>query len=739
MTDHDPTSEGAVLRRVALPVPLHREFDYLARAEWTEDDHGRVVRVRLGRRRSLGVIVAQPTETAIPAVQLASIDRFVDELPRVPADVLSLARFASSYYQFPLGMTLAHALPPRGGREDITARTVPGGYRVTEAGKTELAALPARARTQVRLANLLLRKPAVGRDDLLASLPSSGPFLRRWLNAGWLETVFAPGPEGAPERSLPSLLPAQEAAFRAIDGSAGAYGPFLLHGITGSGKTEVYLSAAAEVIGRGGQVLMLVPEINLTPQLADRVRRALPRARVVMLHSHVASGQRLVTWREAAAGTAQFVLGTRLAVFAPLPKLQLVIVDEEHDASYKQQDGLRYHARDLAVYRAHERGIPVVLGSATPSLESLSQARRGRYRLLRLPDRAGGGELPVVRLAPQRGGSTTVGLTQPLIDALSANLQRREQSLLFINRRGFAPSMLCVACAWAAACHRCSARLVVHLAEKRLRCHHCAHEEPLPIACPLCGNQDLLPLGFGTQRMEAAIAELFPAARVARVDADSTRRREAWPRVLRAILAGDLDILVGTQMMVKGHDFPNLTLVGILGADNALYSADFRATERLFAQLTQVAGRAGRASRRGQVLIQTDFPEHPLFRALATGDDSALMSALFSERRQLGLPPFSRLALLRAESSDRQLTTRFVDAAHEYARSVVGGYRGVQLHPPVAARMARKAGFERAQILIQSNTAAQLQPFLVMLREWLTEQSARNVRWSLDVDPQDVD
>jgi len=735
----DTSREDAVLRRVALPVPVHREFDYLARVGWTDDDHGRVVRVRLGTRRVLGVIVAQPAETPIPIAQLAPIDAFVDELPRVPADVLSLARFASSYYQFPLGMTLPHALPPRGGLEDIGARAIPGGYRVTDTGNTELSALPARARTQVRLANLLLRKPAVGRDELLASLPSAGPLLRRWLNAGWLETVFAPAPDGAPERSLPPLLPAQEAAFRAIDGSAGDYAPFLLHGITGSGKTEVYLSAAAEVIGRGGQVLMLVPEINLTPQLVDRVRRALPRARVVLLHSHVASGQRLATWREAAAGTAQFVLGTRLAVFAPLPKLQLVIVDEEHDASYKQQDGLRYHARDLAVYRAHERGVPVVLGSATPSLESLSQARRGRYRLLRLTVRAGGGELPVVGLAPQRGAVTTAGLTQPLIDVLAENLQRGEQSLLFINRRGFAPSMLCVACAWAAACHRCSARLVVHLAERHLRCHHCGHEEPLPIACPLCGNQDLLPLGFGTQRMEAAIGELFPAARVARVDADSTRRREAWPRVLRAILDGDLDILVGTQMMVKGHDFPKLTLVGILGADNALYSADFRATERLFAQLTQVAGRAGRASHRGQVLIQTDFPDHPLFRALATGDDSALMSALFSERRQLGLPPYSRLALLRAESSDRQVTTRFVDAAHEYARSIVGGYRRVQVHPPVAARMARKAGFERAQILFQSDTAARLQPFLAVLREWLVEQSARNVRWSLDVDPQDVD
>jgi primosomal protein N' (replication factor Y) len=391
------------------------------------------------------------------------------------------------------------------------------------------------------------------------------------------------------------------------------------------------------------------------------------------------------------------------------------------------------------VYRARLRNVPIVLGSATPALETLWQTRSGRYRVLPLGDRAIAGAPPPIRLVPQRDKQTVGGISAGLRTAIEARLARGEQSLLFINRRGYAPSLLCVACAWAAHCHRCSARLVVHLEEKCLRCHHCGYEEPIARACPLCGNQDLMPMGFGTQRLEAVLHELFPAARIARIDADSTRRRGSWTALLGAILRRELDILVGTQMIVKGHDFPALTLVGVLGADNALYSADFRATERLFAQLTQVAGRSGRAGLPGEVIIQTDFPAHPLYQSLLRHDYHAHAEAVLAERRQLELPPYSRLALLRAEASQRTVIDRFLAAAHVQGKVFAAGFAGVRIFPAVAARMARRAGFERAHILAQSASMKPLQGFLGAWRAWLTDHAPRNVRWAIDVDPQELD
>jgi len=383
------------------------------------------------------------------------------------------------------------------------------------------------------------------------------------------------------------------------------YSPSLLQGVTGSGKTEVYLAAAGRVIIDGHQVLLLVPEIHLTPQLEQRIAAALPEVRMVTLHSAVSSGERRRRWLAAARGEADLVLGTRLAVFVPLPRLGLIAVDEEHDPSFRQQDGVRYHARDLAIYRARLRGIPVLLGSATPSLESYVHARRGQYRWLKLSRRAKPqSDLPSVRLVPNRGQGSE-GIGAPLRNAIAERIERGEQSLLFINRRGFAPSLLCASCGWKAMCSRCAARLVVHREANSLRCHHCGHSEDIAAACPRCGNRDLLPVGFGTQRLEDALRRQFAEARVLRVDRDTTRRRGTFANMHREIAAGEVDILVGTQMLAKGHDFPRLTLVGVLGADNALYSADFRATERLFALLEQVAGRAGRGMERGQVLVQS--------------------------------------------------------------------------------------------------------------------------------------
>ena len=534
-----------------------------------------------------------------------------------------------------------------------------------------------------------------------------------------------------------ALNPPQRAAVDAIVAAHRSFAPMLLHGITGSGKTDVYLAAAAHFVAQGEQVLILVPEINLTPQFEQHVAAALPGVATATLHSRLAAGARRKHWDAAANGTARIVLSTRLGVFAPLPQLALIVVDEEHDDSYKQQDGVRYHARDLAVWRARKRSVPIVLGSATPSLETWARAKASRYRTLALPQRADTrAKLPEIRFAPVRGQETRDGLSRELRDALAARLAAGEQSLLFINRRGFAPSLKCAACAWESECPRCSARLVVHRAPERLRCHHCGHVERPPRACPECGNVDLLPVGFGTQRLEQTIRALYPTARVARVDRDTTRAKDAFANVRQRVEDRELDILVGTQMLAKGHDFPRLTLVGVLGADNALYSADFRATERLAALLMQVAGRAGRAELAGTVIVQTDFPDHPVYRALATHDYDRFADELLRERDAAQLPPASHVALLVAEAHARADVDRFLDDAVDRARAVQGSADVVEVFPPVPPTMARRAGFERGQVLVQSLRRAALHAFLPQWRDAVAASPASTrVRWALDVDP----
>ena len=549
--------------------------------------------------------------------------------------------------------------------------------------------------------------------------------------------AMAASPATAELRPRHALNPPQRAAVDAIVAAHRSFAPMLLHGITGSGKTDVYLAAAAHFVAQGEQVLILVPEINLTPQFEQHVAAALPGIATATLHSRLAAGARRKHWDAAANGTARIVLSTRLGVFAPLPQLALIVVDEEHDDSYKQQDGVRYHARDLAVWRARKRSVPIVLGSATPSLETWARAKASRYRTLALPQRAGTrAKLPEIRFAPVRGQETRDGLSRELRDALAARLAAGEQSLLFINRRGFAPSLKCAACAWESECPRCSARLVVHRAPERLRCHHCGHVERPPRACPECGNVDLLPVGFGTQRLEQTIRALYPTARVARVDRDTTRAKDAFADVRQRVEDRELDILVGTQMLAKGHDFPRLTLVGVLGADNALYSADFRATERLAALLMQVAGRAGRAELPGTVIVQTDFPDHPVYRALATHDYDRFADELLRERDAAQLPPASHVALLVAEAHARADVDRFLDDAVDRARAVQGSADVVEVFPPVPPTMARRAGFERGQVLVQSLRRAALHAFLPQWRDAVAASPASTrVRWALDVDP----
>ena len=717
--------------RVALPVAAHQLFDYWLPAGLAPDP-GSVLVVRLGRRRLHGVAVEVVESSEVAPERLMPVDEVLSDIPPLPTDLRELANFVSTYYQEPIGLCLAQMLPPLaqgGGSRAPLARA----YRLTPAGQASLVDQGNERGTALASAISMLQAAEGAAADELRKL---GAGVGKWRRDGWVEPVMKVVLSGT-HTPAPALNPDQRTALDAAIAEPLAFRPSLLQGITGSGKTEVYLAAAARVIDAGRQALLLVPEINLTPQLEQRIAAALPALRVGALHSRLGALERRRRWLAAARGEIQLLIGTRLAVFAPLSRLGLIVVDEEHDASFKQQDGVRYHARDVAIFRAQLRGVPIILGSATPSLESYAQAKRGRYLWLKLPRRATAHSgLPTVRLVPSRDRSNIEGIAPALQQAIAARLAKHEQALLFINRRGFAPSLLCAACGWKAMCPRCSARLVVHRDDARLRCHHCGHAAALPASCPDCGNQDLLPLGFGTQRLERALAELFPGARVLRVDRDSTRRRESFVAMRDAIAAGEVDILVGTQMLAKGHDFPRMTLVGVLGADNALYSAEFRATERLFALLEQVAGRAGRGEMVGEVLVQTDFPDHPLYKALIGHDYDRYAEALLAERRGLGLPPFAYLALLAAEAKTRGPMMSFLDAAGERGRAVIAANAcRCQLYPPVPAGLARRAGMERGQVLVQSNDRRSLQTFLPLWRAELEQLGERRVRWSIDVDP----
>ncbi|HTE15275.1 MAG TPA: primosomal protein N', partial [Burkholderiales bacterium] len=534
-----------------------------------------------------------------------------------------------------------------------------------------------------------------------------------------------------PDIEVPRLTSDQAAAVVSLCTDLSMFKPHLLLGVTGSGKTEVYLRIMDEVLQRGRQALLLVPEISLTPQLEATVRERFPHLKVVSLHSGLNEGERLNHWIAAQSGAARIVLGTRLAVFAPLPELGLIIVDEEHDASFKQNEGFRYSARDLAVVRARQRNVPIVLGSATPALETWHNAATGRYALARLPSRINN-TVPRITCVNTRDVRLQDGLAPPLLAAIERRLAASEQILIFINRRGYAPVLMCHDCSWLSSCHRCSAKLVLHLQDRRLHCHHCGYQSPVPLACPDCGNTDLSPVGQGTQRIESALAAHFPAARVLRIDRDSTRRRNAWSGMRSRIESREIDILVGTQILAKGHDFPNLSLVGVVNADSLLYSTDFRAPERLYALLTQVSGRAGRGSVQGDVLIQTHFPDHPLYAALREQNYACFADALLKERRAAGFPPFQYQALLRAEAPKLETAIQWLTRAAAIGQNIDSA---ISIYDPVPAGMMRLAGRERAQLLVQSTSRNRLQRFLAAWRAALAEKRASSARWSIDVDP----
>ena len=721
--------------RVALPVPLPRSFDYTA--DQVEDgDLGRCVRVPFGRGEKTGLIVDLPDSADLPIERLKPVIAIQREAPALPADWLALVDFTARYYQHPLGEVVAMALPPRLRKADAVAGAEADPLLdLTDAGRAALTEARRESRAIALLRQLAVHGPR--RRMLLREKAEGGaPAVAEALKRGWITATVATDP--AAMAGAPTLTAEQQAAVDAIAASLGRFQPFLLAGVTGSGKTEVYLRLIQQVIAHGGQALILVPEIALTPQLEGRVAGRFPAARVVSLHSAQAEGARSQGFVQAMEGRADIVLGTRLSVFTPLPRLGLIVVDEEHDASYKQHEGVRYSARDLAIWRARQRGVPIVLGSATPSLESWHAAESGRYRRIELANRAVAATLPAVRPVDIRRETLQHGLSEHLLRAIAARLQRGEQSLIFLNRRGYAPVLSCPSCGWVSRCPHCTANLVLHLADRRLRCHHCSGETPIPTACPDCGNQDIQPFGRGTQRLEETLAERFPAARVLRVDRDAARTRAQWDALLGQISRGEADILVGTQMMAKGHDFPQLTFVGVLNADSSLFAADFRAPERLFQQLMQVGGRAGRGELPGEVMVQTQYPDHPLYQCLARHDFARYAALQLEERKQARFPPFAANALLCATADEVATALAWLKDARAAALPFAQAF-GVQVFDPVPMRMLRLARRERAQLLVEAPARPSLQAFL---SAWSTHLWAlkppRDLRWHLDVDPAEV-
>ena len=720
---------------VGIDVPVAKTFDYLAE-DVSDDDIGERVLVPFGTRRMIGVVLGITDRSAVPSQRLKPVVRMLRGT-KLSDDDLRLLRFASEYYHYPLGQVAISALPLRLRRLDA-AKTVECEYALTPHGATiPLNGLAPRATVKRKLLETFQSQRALSPTEVRHVAASAPGVLKEFLALGWVELRELTTTQRAIAETVVAaawpLTAAQARASDAICARLDGYGAFLLSGVTGSGKTEVYLRVAESVLRRGRQVLLLVPEIALTPQLEAMVQARFPETLLVSLHSGLNEAERLRNWTAAQKGEARIVLGTRLAVFTPLPELGFIAVDEEHDASFKQTDGFCYSARDLAVVRASQRNVPVVRGSATPSLETYHNATTGRYALLDLPERINA-RPPRIECVPMRGIDAKDGLAPALVTAIGERLERAEQTLIFINRRGYAPVLMCHACGWLSGCQRCSALLVLHMPQRELHCHHCGHRERVAPACPQCGNPALAPVGQGTQRVEASLALHFPEARILRIDRDSTRRKHAWNEMRERIRARDVDILVGTQILAKGHDFPHLALVGVLNADSMLYSADFRASERLYALLTQVAGRAGRGDAEGQVLIQTEFPAHPIYAALRSQDFASFAQSLLAERRGAGFPPFVHQALLRAEAAKVETALDFLRHAQEIGRAL----DGVELYDPVPAAMVRLAGRERAQLLVESASRPALHAFLGAWRDLLASDKTSGARWTLEIDPLEI-
>ena len=724
--------------RIAVPSPLFRHFDYLppAPVDVQALQPGIRVRVPFGRRKIVGILLEVRSESDIDRSRLKPALAILDTEPLISDDVLAMALWASAYYHHPVGETLSAALPTLLRSGEVLPELRPVGWRLTATGNDVDITGLTRAPRQAAVMQALQQHP----DGLpRGKLDATAATLKTLQEKHWIEAcVIEPctGDASKPGEPPHTLNPAQRDAVSGICGGLGEFHAFLLEGVTGSGKTEVYLQVIAEVIASGRQTLVLVPEIGLTPQLVDRFQRRF-RAPVAVLHSGLAERERLMAWQQARSGKAGVIIGTRSAIFTPLARPGLLVIDEEHDSSLKQQEGLRYSARDLAVWRARRLGIPVVLGSATPSLESLYNVGQERYRHLLLPERTGAAQMPAFSIIDVRKQPLDQGLSRALLNRIHRHLEADGQVLLFLNRRGFAPTLICHECGWIAECRRCDARMTLHQREQELRCHHCGSQRPIDRTCPGCGGSDLRALGQGTERVADVLASQFPDVESLRIDRDTTRRKGELASHLARAESGQARILLGTQMLAKGHHFPGVTLAAILNVDQGLFGTDFRSSERMAQLIVQVAGRAGRDDRPGEVVIQTHHPDHPLLLQLIHQGYPAFARAALAERQAAGLPPASYLALIRAEAARQPAPLDFLEGVRQRIEQKNSG--GLEVWGPVPATMERRAGRFRAQLLLQSNSRGKLQQALgTLVRELEQSKEARQVRWSVDVDPADT-
>jgi len=722
-----------VILQVAVATPLDSLFDYLAPESSVQPQPGQRVRVPFGRREQTGVIVRLADHSTVPNDRLRAALEIIDAEPLFDTTTLALLEWAAAYYQHPPGEVFAAALPSalrKGAAAEIPKQYL---WRATLAGKqTDTEILAKRASAQAKLLSAIVQSDGLAEAELRNLHPGWRKIIANLTDKELIESILADNtaPHSRKTDQPPQLTADQRNAIDAVP--ANGFNACLLEGVTGSGKTEVYLQLIATQLEQGKQSLVLVPEIGLTPQLVDRFRRRIA-GNVCVMHSGLTDTQRLAAWVEGHSGNADVIIGTRSAIYAQLPRLGLIIVDEEHDASYKQQDGFRYSARDIAVYRARQLDIPVVLGSATPAFETLHNALEKRYLHMLLPERPGNAQQPETRLIDLRTHALRDGLSQPFIAAMRTHLEAGGQTLVYLNRRGFAPTLLCPSCGETQECRRCDARMVLHQRQHKLVCHHCGSERSAIDKCTDC-QEELVPVGQGTERLEQTLASLFPEYPLVRIDRDTTRRVGELDRLLQSIRDKESRILLGTQMLTKGHDFADVSFVGIVDPDQGLFGTDFRSSERLAQTILQVAGRAGRAERPGEVWIQTYYPDHPLLQTLLVEGYGRFAGQALAERQAAAWPPFCYLALLRAECVQRELLFEFLEAARATATPLVPPQ--LRILGPASSPMERRSGRYRGQLLIQASHRGQLQQFLATWKTQLADiRAARKVRWSIDVDP----
>lgn len=728
---------AAPVARVAVPAPLHGLFDYRIDRHARAPVPGMRVSVPFGARKLVGVVMQISSQSSLPASRLKAITEVLDEQPCLDPAILQLLQWCAAYYHHPVGEVVQAALPlrlrQRRANKVVTERCWHAQVDSLEQALPALAHAP----KQRQLLRAVLEQPGISESQLNARIDNWRNAMQSLQQKGLVrETPASSLTPPAEQTTAHTANAGQQQVIDAIGKQMQQHAVHLLHGVTGSGKTEVYIRLAQQAIGQRRQVLLLVPEISLTPQLTERLAERLPHS-VGVIHSALGDVERHRIWHAASRGELAMLVGTRSAVFTPMPRLGLILVDEEHDNSYKQQDGFRYHARDVAIVRAKQSDIPIVLGSATPSLESLHNAEQQRYRLHRLDSRAAGSQRTRLQLIDMRRQPIHEGLSDALLQQLEAHIGQGNQVMLFLNRRGFAPLLLCHDCGWTTRCHRCDAHMTFHKARKRLRCHHCDSETPVPTQCGACGGSELIALGSGTERIESFLQQRFGDSSICRIDRDTTRRKGALQHKLEQVRSGEAQILIGTQMLAKGHDFPDVTLVGILDTDQALYSADFRAPEHMAQLVVQVAGRAGRGHKPGEVLIQTHHPDHPLLQTLLHQGYRAFCRDALCERQAAGLPPYSHMMILRAEASRADVAQTFMQQARDTLSRQAE--EAVSLFGPVAAPMEKRAGRWRSQLILQS---AERRPLHQCVRAAIAEiaglPAAKKVRWSLDVDPVDT-